>query len=75
MEYNGWQRWGGDFIATCGDDLLCLLDLDDDDDEFDDVCEDVDLSLESDNNIVLLAMSAIQEFIIMGFDDIYADSW
>ena len=75
LEYNGRRWWGCDLIATCGDDLLCLLDLDDDDDEFDDVCEDVDLSLESDNNIVLLAMSAVQELIIIGFDDIYVDSW
>ena len=46
LAYNGWRRWGGDLRATCGDDLLCVLDLDDDDDEFDDVCDDVDLSLE-----------------------------
>ena len=75
LAYNGWRRWGGDLRATCGDDLSCLLDLDDDDDEFDDVCDDVDLSLESDNNIVLLAMSTVQKFIIIGFDDTYADSW
>ena len=58
-EYNGWRRWGGDRITTCGDDRGCLLDLDDDDDEFDDVYDDVDLSQESDNKIVLLAMSAV----------------
>ena len=50
-----------------------LLDLDDDDDEFEEVYDDVDLSLESDNSILLLAMSAVQEFIIIGFDEIYVD--
>ena len=75
LAYNGWRRWGGDLITTCSDDLLCLLDLDDDDDDvFDDVYDDWWLSLESDKNMVLLAMSAVQEFIIIGFDDTYADS-
>ena len=77
MAYNGWRRWGGDLIAIWGDDLICLLDLDDDDNDDDgwDDPEDVDFSLESDNIIVLKAMSCVHELIIIGFDDIYAESW
>ena len=65
LAYNGWRRWGGDLIATCGDDLLCVLDLDDDDDEFDDVCDDVDLSLEKFRRIRRILLPS--DFLSVGF--------
>ena len=53
--------------------LFMISEVFDDDDEFDEEYDDIDSSLESDNNILPLAISAVHEFITIGLDDIYVD--